>query len=113
MKGLSLRGRLYSVSVWTQYTSAADVTMAAGIDSSGLSQMLEAEAQRVAGNEPLMSSESQCHVSCVWYCVLDLGRKLSTRFYNLGLQSINFREAFRTFDFVCLILLLFPWANPR
>lgn len=87
--------------------------MAAGIDSSGLSQMLEAEAQRVAGNEPLMSSESQCHVSCVWYCVLDLGRKSSTRFYNLGLQSINFREAFRTFDFVCLILLLFPWANPR
>lgn len=46
------------LSVWTQYTSAADVTIAADIDSSGLrparraaalieDQMLKAEAQRL------------------------------------------------------------------
>lgn len=58
MKELPLKGRLYSVSVWTLYTSTVDVTIAADIDSSGQSparhgailiedQMLEAEAQRV------------------------------------------------------------------
>lgn len=69
----------------------------------------------MAGNEPLMSSESQCHVSCVWYCVLDLGGNISafTIWDCKLMQSINFREAFRTFDFVCLILLLFRGADPR
>lgn len=43
--------------------------------------------------------ESRAHAFTIWDCKL--------------MQSINFREAFRTFDFVCLILLLFPWANPR
>lgn len=73
------------------------------------SQMLEAEAQRVAGNEPLMSSESQCHVSCVWYCVLDLGRKSSTRFYNLGLQTDAKHKLQRSFSH--LWFCLFDFAS--
>jgi len=56
LKELSLKDRLCSVSVWTHYTSTADVTKAADTDSSGLSpacsgiltvdEMTESEVQR-------------------------------------------------------------------
>lgn len=84
LKELSLKGGLYSVSVWTQYTSTVDVTIAADIDSSGLSpslhdaiiiegQMLEAEG--VSWLEmnllaPPRVSEDSKTVPCVPYFLL-------------------------------------------
>lgn len=91
LKELSLRHAPLSAS--TQYTSTADVTIAADIDSSGLGpahcaasliedQMLEAEAQRVFhdwkwafyGFPESMNKDrgGQCHVSCIWFYILEL-----------------------------------------
>lgn len=85
LKELSFKGRLYSV--WTQYTSTADVTIAADIDSFGLGparlgavliegQMLKAQTQRVFHDRnwafhfiPESVNKGrveQCHVSRSW-----------------------------------------------